>query len=169
MSYTHPYGQPQGVAHHFTNRLREILVAEIIAMNGYQSHIASSNIEEINEAWHSIMLDEKKHYGWILLLLRRYDPEQNRQFMEHINDNPGKTPIQAQSIQYDTRNILNNIRDDIKGEMEAVILYEAELNRYSQRDIVTTLRSIIDEEKGHAEHLTRLLLKYDPDIYDDLT
>lgn len=60
MSYTHLNGQPQGVALQFTNILREILVAEIIAINGYQTHIANSNMEEVNKAWHSIMLDEKK-------------------------------------------------------------------------------------------------------------
>ncbi len=170
MSYTHPNGQPQGVPTHFTNRLREILIAEIIAINGYQKHIASSNIEEINKAWHSIMLDEKKHYGWILLLLRKYDPEQSKQYQAHKGKIPGpKTPIRTQSTQYDTQNILNNIREDIKGEMEAVILYEPDLNKFSHKDIVTTLQSIIDEEKGHAEHLTRLLLKYDPDAYNSLT
>jgi len=67
MSYTHPNGQPQGMSRQFTNKLREILIGEIIAINGYQSHIANSNIEEINYVWHSIMLDEKKHYGWILI------------------------------------------------------------------------------------------------------
>lgn len=59
MSYTILNGQPQGSARQFTNKLREVLIAEVIAMNGYQSHIANSNIEEINNAWHNIMLDEK--------------------------------------------------------------------------------------------------------------
>jgi rubrerythrin len=170
MSYTHPNGQPQGMARQFTNKLREILIGEIIAINGYQSHIANSNIEEINYVWHSIMLDEKKHYGWILRLIRKYDPAQEKQFLEHINDNPGpKTPVQSQNLQFDNQIILNNLRDDVKGELEAVILYEADLSNFPHKDIRTTLQSIIEEEKGHAEHLTRLLLKYDPDIYDELT
>ena len=170
MSYTQPNGQPQGVAAHFTNRLREILVAEITAINGYQRHIASSNIEEINKAWHSIMLDEKKHYGWLLLLLRKYDPEQSKQYQAHKGKMPGpKAPIRTQGTLYDTQSILNNIREDIKGEMEAVILYEPDLMKFKQKDIIATLRSIINEEKGHAEHLTKLLLKYDPDAYDSLT
>jgi rubrerythrin len=169
MSYTHPNGQPQGVSQQFTNKLREILISEIIAINGYQSHIANSNIEEINKAWHSIMLDEKKHFGWILQLLRKYDPEQSKQFLAHQNDNPGpNTPVQSQNPQFDSLSILNNLRDDVKGELEAVILYEAELPRYPYKDIRTTLRSVIEEEKGHSEHLTRLLLKFDPDKYDDL-
>lgn len=170
MSYTYPKGQPQGKAYLFTNKLREILIGEIIAMNGYQSHIANSNIKEINTAWHSIMLDEKEHYGLILRLLRKYDPEQYKQFTEHKNDNTGPKELWQNYIpEFSNQIILNNIRDDIKGEMEAVILYEPYLSEFPHKDIRDTLRSIIDEEKGHAEHLTRLLLKYDPDIYDELT
>ncbi|WP_461613229.1 hypothetical protein [Clostridium sp. Marseille-QA1073] len=33
MSYTNPHGQPQGVAILDTNKLREILIAEICAIN----------------------------------------------------------------------------------------------------------------------------------------
>lgn len=31
-------------------------------------------MEEISDAWRSIMRDEKKHYCMILSLLRKYDP-----------------------------------------------------------------------------------------------
>jgi rubrerythrin len=170
MSYTNPQGQPQGRAYQFTNKLREILTAEVIAINGYQTHIANSNIKEINTAWHSIMLDEKEHFGLILKLLRKYDSEQYKQFTEHKNDNVGpKEPGQNYIPEYSTQIILNNLRDDIKGEMEAVILYEPYLSELPHKDLRDTLHSIIEEEKGHAEHLTRLVLKYDPDVYDELT
>lgn len=53
--------------------------------------------------------------------------------------------------------------------MEAVILYESAITTYPYQDIQNVLRNITIEEKGHAEHLTRLLLKYDPDTYDNLT
>lgn len=168
MSYTQPKGQPQGTAHQYTNKLREILIAEVVAINGYQSHIANSNMEEINKAWHSIMLDEKKHYGWILRLIRKYDPEQHKQYVEFRDANPGpKQPIQT-CMECSNQIILNNIREDIKGELEAVVLYEEQLPQFSYNDIRKVLRAVINEEKGHAEHLTRLLLKYDPDIYDSL-
>jgi hypothetical protein len=55
MGYTYPYGQPQGIAYLYTNRLREILIAEIVAINGYEDHIANSDMEDINEAWKSIV------------------------------------------------------------------------------------------------------------------
>ena len=74
MSYTYPTGQPQGEPVQFTNVLREIIIAEIVAINGYQQHIADSSMDDVNKVWRSIMLDEKKHYGLLLALLRKYDP-----------------------------------------------------------------------------------------------
>lgn len=169
MSYTYPTGMPQGHPRKFTNRLREILIAEIIAINGYQAHIANSNMEDINAAWHSIMGDEKKHYGMLLVLLRKYDPEQYRQYLARKAITPGpESPMQAYMPEYDRQIILNNLRDDIKGELEAVILYEAEMAEFPYQDIRTALQSIINEEKGHAEHLTQLVLQYDPDTYNGL-
>ena len=169
MSYTHQYGQPQGTAKQFTNKLRQILIAEVIAINGYQSHIANSDMEDINKAWHNIMLDEKKHYGLVLGLLRKYDPEQYKQYFANKYDvTVTQLPIQKYDPDLNSQIILNNLREDIKGELEAVILYEEELPDFPFRDIRTVLRSIIDEEKGHTEHLTQILLKYDPDTYDSL-
>jgi rubrerythrin len=169
MSYTNPNGLPQGFAIFDTNKLREILIGEIIAINGYANHIANSNMEDINAAWKSIMGDEKKHYGMILSLLRKYDPSQYKAYKEHINDKSGpKTPMQTYTPNYDKQIILNNIREDIKGELEAVILYEQHIRSIPYTDIRHTLFSIINEEKGHAEHLTQLLLKYDTDKYNGL-
>jgi rubrerythrin len=169
MSYTHPYGQPQGTARQYINKLRQILIAEIIAINGYQSHIANSDMQDINNVWHSIMKDEKKHYGWILNLIKKYDPEEYKQYLAHKADSTDlNTPMQKYTPESDSQIILNNLRDDIKGELEAVILYEEELPEFPYRDIRAVVRSITEEEKGHIEHLTKILLKYDPDTYDSL-
>lgn len=169
MSYTHPFGQPQGVARTPSNLLRESLIAEIIAINGYQEHIAHSDMPDINAVWQSIMDDEKKHYGMFLTLLRKYDPAEHAQYMQHQKQRFGtKSPMQLYRSMYDQQIILNNIRVDIKGELEAVILYEHQIQLVPQRDTRQTLQVIADEEKGHTEHLTALLLKYDPDPYDGL-
>lgn len=169
MSYTYPYGMPQGVAKLDTNKLREILIGEIYAINGYAEHIANSNMEDINSAWKRIMGDEKKHYGMILSLIRKYDPAQYQAYIVHIGDKSGpKSTMQIYTPEYDKQIILNNIREDIKGEMEAVILYEQYLACIPYFDVRCTLFSIINEEKGHAEHLTQILLKYDTDKYDGL-
>jgi rubrerythrin len=169
MSYTYPHAQPQGVAILDTNKLREILIAEIYAINGYSDHIANSNMEDINKAWKSIMGDEKKHYGMILSLLRKYDSAQFQAYKDHIGDKAGpKSPMQIYTPSYDKQIILNNLREDIKGELEAVILYEQLLRIIPYNDVRYALYSIVNEEKGHAEHLTQLLLKYDTDKYNDL-
>ncbi len=169
MSYTHPFGQPQGVSFLNTNKLREILIAEIDAINGYEDHIANSGMEDINTVWKSIVADEKKHYGMILTLLRAYDPAQYQAYQEHIGSSQGpKSPMQVYAPRYNQQLILNNVREDIKGELEAVVLYEQHLARIPYDDIKNALISIINEEKGHAEHLTQLLLKYDVDRYDGL-
>lgn len=169
MSYTTEHGQPQGSPRLVTNKLREALIAEIIAINGYEEHIANSNMREINSAWHSIMDDEKKHYGMFLTLLRKYDPEQAKAYQDHLNAASGiKSSMQTHVPEYDRQIILNNLRQDIKGEFEASILYEDLAEQAPQRDVKATLLSISAEEKGHVEHLTRLLLKYDTDQYDGL-
>lgn len=166
MSYTNPYGQPQGIARKITNMLRQIIIAEIIAINGYQSHIANSNMQDINEVWHHIMLDEKEHYMLAINLLRKYDPVEYKYFSsQHEEFSVQKSPLQIYKPNYDKQIILNNIREDIKGELEAIILYEEELAEFSHKDIRVTLQKIIDDEKEHTEHLTQVLLKYDPDPY----
>ncbi len=232
MSYTNPLGHPQGVPHKVTNLLRQVMIAELVAINGYQNHILNSNITVINEAWYHIMLDEKSHYMIALDLLRKYDPVEYKYFMtphelnvgtdsmqnvlnlHNTSDTKSGTNVQsssniqnisntkgvpntpnASSVQnapnvhsgqgkhssgkkslalssqaeritiYDKPLILNNVREDIKGELEAIILYEDEIAEIQQKDIRIALQKIIDDEKEHTEHLTQVLLHFDPDPY----
>jgi len=169
LSYTTRNGQPQGISYCFTNKIREAMIAEIIAINGYAEHIANSNMEELNAAWKSIMGDEKKHYGMFLTLLRKYDPDQYEKYQEDKGLKYGpKGPMQVYKPDLDKQIILNNLRQDIKGELEAVILYEQEFGDIPCEDIRHVFYSVITEEKGHLEHLTELLLKYDTDNYGSL-
>lgn len=169
MSYTNPKGQPQGLSKTVTNKLREALIAEIDAINGYAEHIANSDMEDINKAWHSIMDDEKKHYGIFLILLRKLDPSQYQSYENHLSMKTAPTsPMQTFVPQYSKQIILNNIREDIKGELEASILYESLASEIQNTEVKRTLNKISDEEKGHSEHLTRLLLEYDKDKYNGL-
>lgn len=161
MSYTNKYGAPQGIPKFETNKLREILIGELVAINGYAEDIANSNMADINAVWKSIMADEKKHFDMILALLRKYDPFQYKSYKEHIGDNSGPiSPMQKFTPNYNKQLILNNIRDAIKGEFEAVILYEELLDSLPYPDIRNALCFVINAEKGHAERLTQLLLKY---------
>ncbi|MFZ7102926.1 MAG: ferritin family protein [Peptococcaceae bacterium] len=169
MSYTQLNGQPQGYPYYFTNKIREALIAEIFAINGYAGHLANSNMEDINAVWRSIIQDEKDHYGMFLTLIRKYDPVQHQQYLEHVHQKIIVTPLPAYKPDCNKQLILNNVRDDIKGELEAVILYEQHLAEMPYQDIRNVFYTVIKAEKGHTEQLTRLLLKYDPDKYNDLT
>ncbi|MDF2987727.1 MAG: ferritin-like protein [Eubacterium sp.] len=211
MSYTNPHGQPQGAATRVTNLLRQIIIAEIVAINSYQNHISNSDISEINQVWHHIMVNEKSHYIIAMNLLRKYDPVQYKYLSNSQEAMPGsaipttdfsgtesvsnsgagsntntnssassgsrsrkssgsssrpQTEIQAAKPVYDKYKILNYLREDIKGELEAVILYEDELASIQHKDVRSALQKIIDDEKHHAEHLTQVLLKHDPDPYE---
>lgn len=105
----------------------------------------------------------------ILSLLRKYDSAQYQAYKDHIGDKLGpKLSMQTYTPNYDKQIILNNVREDIKGEFEVVILYEQQLVSIPYNDVRYVLYSIINEEKGHAEHLTQLLLKYDTDKYNNL-
>jgi len=165
------------------------MIAELVAINGYQNHILTSNITAINEAWYHIMLDEKRHYTIALDLLRKYDPVEYKYFItshelnmetdlqntQNINPGQGKhssgekSPALSSHADkiaiYDKPLILNNVRADIKGELEAIILYEDEIADIPQKDIRVELQKIIDDEKEHTEHLTQVLLHFDPDPY----
>lgn len=166
MSYT-TMRQPQGVPVFFTNLIREAMIGELVAINDYAKHIADSNINEINEIWEHIMEDEKRHYGMFLKLLRVYDPIQLSKFeeaKEHVNLK-GNTHPGLYCPQYSRELILNNIRNDIKGELEAIILYEQHLVQIPTKDGKELFAEIIGDEKEHMEELTLLLLEYDPHSY----
>lgn len=168
MSYTSPNGQPQGYANSSVNKVREALMSEVIAINGYAEHIANSNMQVVNDVWKRIMQDEKDHFGMFLELIRKYDPVEYQQYQIHMRENVTVTPVQSYNPSYDKQLILNNIRSDIKGELEAIVLYEQHQDEIPHQDIKDTFEKVMNDEKSHTEHLTNLLLKYDPDKYNNL-
>jgi rubrerythrin len=168
VSYTELNGQPQGIPCFFIDKIREALIAEIVAINGYAKHIANSNTEAINKVWNGIMADEKEHYGMFLTLIHKYDPTQYQLYIKHSQDIIPVTPMQPYKPEYDKQLILNNVREDAKGELEAVILYDQIWNEAPYQDIKDVFQYVINAEKEHVEHLTRVLLRYDTDKYDSL-
>jgi rubrerythrin len=76
--------------------------------------------------------------------------------------------MQTYRPDYDRQLILNNVRSDIKGELEAVILYEQHWNEIPIQDVRDVYYEVIKVEKEHTEELTRVLLKYDEDKYNGL-
>ncbi len=161
MSYTNPYGQPQGIPQTIASKIREALISEIIAINGYANHIANSNMQEVNAVWEEIMEDEKKHYNMFIDLIRKYDLTEYQLFLKHENDSFIKEPLQEYKPEYNKQLILNNIREDIKGESEAIILYEQLANELPYQDIIDVIDFVITDEKEHTEELTALLTIHD--------
>jgi rubrerythrin len=165
MSYT-TNGAPQGDPIFKTNMVQEAMIGELVAINEYANHIAESSIAEINDVWEHIMKDEKKHYGMLLELLRKYDRVQMQKYndvKEHL-DLHGRE-LSSSNSRNTTSQILNNIRKDIKGELEAIILYESHIVRFSSTEMKEVFTEIVNDEKEHVEELTAVLLRYDPDKY----
>jgi rubrerythrin len=103
-----------------------------------------------------------------LTLLRKYDPEEYRGYSQHARDTFQKEEMQSYKPDYDKQLILNNIREDIKGEFEAVVLYEQLLMEAPYQDVKDVFRKVIPMEKEHAEHLTELLIFFDKDKYNGI-
>ncbi|QUH29132.1 ferritin family protein [Vallitalea guaymasensis] len=160
MSYT-TEGQPQGIANKLTNCIRESLISEIVAINQYNYHIHNSTCPSLVKLWMHIRDEEIRHFSMFSELLRKYDPMQQKLFEEtkgHVNIDYSN----CFSLKSDTRiNIPNSIRSDIKGELEAVILYEYVLTSNKYRDVYEVYNEVINEEKEHFEELSFAIKEYD--------
>ncbi len=171
MSYTVKSGQPQGIANNNSNFLREALIGEIVAINDYSHHIALCPINEVSKELTHIMKEEKKHYGMFLELVRKNDDVQMEKYLEIMKNHHRRKPSHKKNrYTYEAEkihiiNLLSFIRQDIKGELEAIIAYEHILSNTTDKTIITTLNSVIGDEKEHVEELTKILLKYDNDLY----
>lgn len=56
-----------------------------------------------------------------------------------------------------------NVRTDIMGELEAIILYQSHISATDNFAVRKTLTDIMDEEKVHVGQLFGLLFTLDPD------
>ena len=61
--------------------------------------------------------------------------------------------------------LLKFIRDAIKGELEAIILYDHMVNEICDEYVNKIINSITKEEKEHVEELTKVLVLLDKDTY----
>ncbi|WP_055071620.1 ferritin family protein [Clostridium massiliamazoniense] len=169
MSYT-TNRQPQGTAFSVGNFLRETMIGELVAINDYSEHIHLCNLDEVNKILHHILEEEKKHYGMLLNALRKVDKAQAEK-AEEVNEQPS---IKSKPLKYTTEKgkncstLLNAIRFDIKGELEAIISYEDVFQKLTDPVLKAMLREIINDEIEHVEELTRILLFLDKDCYGPL-
>lgn len=167
MSYT-TNKQPQGVPLELSNFLRQATIGELVAINEYQKHISYCSIPDVRKLLEHIMLDEKKHYGMLLHMTRKCDPDQFAKAID-VHEN---TKIKHKTLHEDLSkkkncdiSFLEKIREDIKGELEAIISYEEVITKISDTEAIEMIKQIVRDEKEHVEELTYLLLKLDNNCY----
>ncbi|AEB74868.1 ferritin family protein [Clostridium botulinum] len=165
MSYTTP-GQPQGYPYCFVNKLREDIIAEVVAINQYSEILSKCCIPEVNKVIYEIRKDEERHFGLFLNLVRKYDPEQEQQYIRTMEQLKFKCPHSYDVTKGPTDLlILNYIREAIKGESEAIILYDQDIVEIPCKDARETLKLVSYEEKHHTEELVQILLNFDDGNY----
>lgn len=169
MSYT-TNRQPQGVIKNLETFLREGLISEIVAINDYSHFINSTDNKEVKDIFHHIMEEEKEHYGLFLAALRCVDHEHKEleaEVKEHVHITT-KGIYRDYSNKKSKSNLLALIREAIKAELEAIILYEHFINNINANDNISMLKLIRDitrDEKEHVEELTKVLTILDKDKY----
>ncbi|MGL4452929.1 MAG: ferritin family protein [Sarcina sp.] len=170
MSYT-TSKQPQGKARNLANFLREAMIGELVAINEYQEHLSYCPITEVKDIFEHILKDEKRHYGMLLNLARKYDAVQSKkasEVSEHLsikcktlNDSNNKKKMTSSSL-------LTKIREDIKGELEAIIAYEDIIFKIDDKAAIKMIEEIVADEKEHVEELTYILQRLDGNCYGPL-
>ena len=170
MSYT-TNRQPQGLLKNTETFLREGLISEIVAINDYSNFISLTDNREVKYIFYHIMEEEKRHYGLFLEALRNVDREQKRMYQDvadHIKISTKDKYKDFVTVKGNKGNLLTHIRESIKGELEAIILYEdfiANIDDTTLRDLISR---IIRDEKHHVEELTKVLVTLDKDRYGSL-
>jgi len=101
------------------------------------------------------------------------DEEQYYMYRRVLNENESKY-LEPLRIDYgmekkDRRFILDKLREEIKGELEAIVLYEDQLRKIPDPEGRTIMYEIIMDEKEHVEELTQALLKLDKHKYGPIS
>lgn len=162
--------QPQGNIYYWPNKIREAMIAELIAVNDYEFAIANTDIDDLRHLFEHIMEDEKRHYGMFLRLLRQFDrceAEKYEEVQDHVKFGSKPKHAKASCLKDDEHEYceLRFIRDNIKGELEAIILYEQHIAEIKDETAQRVFAEIILDEKEHVEELTLALERYDKDPY----
>ena len=143
----------------YTGAIRELMQAEL------------ESITELNEIWQYIMENEKGHYGMLLELLRRLDPEQRAQYtsaQSQVLQVTEKVQMIPPMVRKGRLELLNHVRNDIKQELRMINEYEQLILKVPVAPIIQILNTINQDEKEHMEQLTRLILELDTDDYGPL-
>lgn len=172
MSYTTDR-QPQGIVKDVEGFLREGMIAEIVAINDYSNFISLTDNKEVRDIFHHIMEEEKEHYGLFLQALRCIDPEQEeleKEVKTHMSiSSRAKYKYKYYNYEKDKNNLLTYIRESLKGELEAILLYEFFIANIENPSIKKIIKEITRDEKEHVEELTKALIILDTDKYGPIS
>lgn len=169
MSYT-TNRQPQGRVKSAENFLREGMIAEIVAIDDYSKFISLTDNKELKELFYHIREDEKEHYGLFLEALRKIDKEEveaYKEAQEHVKINTREKYKEGNS-KNGKGSLIMHIREAIKGELEAILLYEEFIINLDDTTLIRIIEHIIRDEKEHVEELTRAMLILDKERYGPL-
>lgn len=170
MSYT-TNRQPQGMLEAPEVFLREGMIAELVAINDYSHFINATDNKEVKEIFYHIMEEEKEHYGKFLTALNDIDKEEAliaKRVKEELKFSPKEKLKEEFHGKTAKNNILVDIREAIKGELEAIILYQSFIADLDEEKLISVIKDIIIDEKEHVEELTTVLTMLDRDGYGPL-
>lgn len=170
MSYTTDR-QPQGLLNDTGTLLREGMIAEIVAINDYTRFISATDNKEVKDLFHHIREEEKHHYMEFLDALRSIDEEEcklAKEFSEHPPISERDKYKDESHMKNSKNGLLTDIRDAIKGELEAIVLYEDLISHLRDEKLIELIRHITKEEKEHTEELTKALTILDKDKYESI-
>lgn len=169
MSYTTDR-QPQGIKKNTETFLREGMIAEIVAIDDYSHFISLTDNKEVKDIFYQILKREKVHYGMFLEVLRKIDKEEGELKKKIYSEiNICSKQKYKESNKVEKGDLLDSIRILIKGELEAIILYEDFIENIKDQSVVSVISQIIREEKEHVEELTKALTTIDEDSYGPIS
>ncbi|EKQ57994.1 MULTISPECIES: ferritin family protein [unclassified Clostridium] len=141
--------------------LMEGLISEIEAINDYDYSLTLTENEEVRKILSHIRNEEVGHYFSFLEALRKIDNEFNtaaQAIQKQINIQSKINYNEYSCIKENKVLLFTSIRNAIKGELDAIILYNKFLNEVKSNELFKIIKVIDINEKEHVEELTRLLV-----------
>lgn len=150
---------PQGVPISQCGLIREALIAETVAINSYQTSLAYSDIPKLNAFLLELMGDEIHHYNLLTRYLNTIDKEQAMFFKEiqkqDFNVDFKQNPLDSKT--QTTYSILSQLRNNLKGEFEAIILYDELESKLKDIHGKALIHAIAKDEKEHVSELDTII------------
>ncbi len=147
--------------------LMEGMISELTAVNDYSYSLTLTENKKVKDTLYQIMKENKKHYGAFFKALQTTDKE-FFSASQHIDDR-NKNNLKISNNEYldskESKLLLTSIRNAIKDELEAIMLYTNFLDNIKSNELFKIIKVISLNKKEHIEKLTKLLNLIDSDSY----